>query len=77
MKLRHMAISDEGFIFDPITGSSFTTNDTGLFIIGALKDGKAEQEIIKLLTQNFDVSEEEALRDLTDFIEQLKYYGLI
>ena len=75
--LKHLAISEEGFIFDPATGSSFTTNDTGLFIINALKEGKGEVEIIKLLTENFDVNEEDASRDLIDFIEQLRYYGLI
>jgi len=76
-QLKHLAISEEGFIFDPVTGSSFTTNETGLFIISALKEGKKEEEIIKLLAENFEVTKEEALRDLTDFIEQLRYYGLM
>ncbi len=76
-QLKRLAISEEGFIFDPVTGSSFTTNETGLFILNALKEGKKEKEIIELLTKNFEVSEEEAIRDLTDFLEQLRHYGLI
>ena len=76
-QLKRLAISEEGFIFDPVTGSSFTTNSVGLFIINAMKEGKKEEEIVELLTKNFEVSEEEAARDLTDFIEQLRHYGLI
>jgi PqqD family protein of HPr-rel-A system len=77
MKLHRVAISDEGFIFDPETGNSYTVNSTGLFIIEKLKEGKSEEEILKLLLQEFDVSEEEARRDLIDFLEQLRLYGLV
>jgi len=75
--LKRLAISAEGFIFDPVTGSSFTTNETGLFIINALKEEKKEEEVVQMLAENFEVSKEEASRDLVDFIEQLRYYGLI
>jgi PqqD family protein of HPr-rel-A system len=76
-RLSRLAINDEGFIFDPETGNSFTVNGTGLFVIKLLKEGKGEEEIISALTQEYDVSEEEARRDLLDFVEQLRVFGIL
>jgi len=76
-KLMKLAISDEGFIFDPETGNSYTTNPTGLLILRMLKEGKGEEEIVKALTEEFGAEEEEARRDLYDFLEQLRAYGLV
>ncbi|ADY73513.1 hypothetical protein Dester_0873 [Desulfurobacterium thermolithotrophum DSM 11699] len=76
-KLERLAINDEGFIFDPETGNSYTVNKTGLFIIKLLKDGKNEEEIVKALTEEFEIGEDEAKRDLVDFLEQLRLYGLV
>ena len=76
-KLNRLAVNDEGFIFDPETGNSFTVNKTGLFIIKLLKEGKNEDEIVELLTKEFEVNEEEARKDLLDFIKQLKILGLV
>ncbi|WP_456341501.1 HPr-rel-A system PqqD family peptide chaperone [Thermovibrio sp.] len=76
-KLQKLAMSDEGFIFDPETGSSFTVNQTGLFILKLLKEGKSQEEVVEALTEEFDVSREEAARDLIDFLEQLRLNGLL
>ena len=76
-KLERLAINDEGFIFDPETGNSYTVNKTGLFIVKLLKEGKSEEEIVKALSEKFDVSEEDARRDLVDFMEQLRLYGFL
>ncbi|NPB04077.1 MAG: HPr-rel-A system PqqD family peptide chaperone [Thermotogae bacterium] len=76
-KLHRLAISDEGFIFDPETGNSYTTNSTGIFILKLLKDGKSEEEILKAITEEYGVDEEEARRDLYDFLEQLRLYQLL
>jgi len=76
-KLSRIALNDEGFIFDPETGNSYTVNKTGLFILKLLKEGKSEREIVKSLTETFNVDEKEAERDLVDFIEQLRLCGLM
>ncbi|WP_457568852.1 HPr-rel-A system PqqD family peptide chaperone [Desulfurobacterium sp.] len=76
-KLNRLAISEEGFIFDPETGNSFTVNKTGLFIINMLKEGKDVEDIVEALTEEFEVDREEAMRDVTDFLEQLRLMGLI
>lgn len=76
-RIQQLAINEEGFVFDPITGESFTVNQTGLLILKGLKEGKSQEEIIKDIVENFEVSEEEAERDIVDFIEKLRSYNLI
>ncbi|RUM57951.1 MAG: PqqD family protein [Persephonella sp.] len=76
-RLHQLAVNDEGFIFDPLTGESFTVNRTGLFIINRLKEGKKEEEILQGLLDEFNVSKEVAERDLIDFLEKLKSYRII
>ncbi|HFC98780.1 MAG TPA: HPr-rel-A system PqqD family peptide chaperone [Thermosulfurimonas dismutans] len=76
MKLRRLAINEEGFIFDPETGNSYTVNETGLFILEKLRQGLSPEEIARLLSQEYDISPEEARRDLEDFLEVLVRYGL-
>jgi len=76
-ELRRLVISEEGFIFDPETGNSFTVNGTGLFVIKLLKEGKSEEEIVSALCSEYEVSEEEARRDLLDFVEQLRVFGIL
>lgn len=76
-RLNQLAINDEGFIFDPLTGESFTVNSTGLFIIRELKKGKRDDEILNGLLEEFNVSKEVAERDLIDFLEKLKSYQII
>ncbi|WP_297492845.1 HPr-rel-A system PqqD family peptide chaperone [Persephonella sp.] len=76
-RLSQLAINEEGFVFDPLTGESFTVNQTGLLILKDLKEGKSQEEIIKDITENFEVSQDEAERDLIDFIEKLRSYRLI
>ncbi len=76
-RLNQLAINDEGFIFDPLTGESFTVNRTGLFIIKKLKENKSEEEILEDMLNEFNVSKETAEKDLIDFIQKLKSYGLV
>lgn len=76
MKINRLAISEEGFIFDPETGNSFTTNSTGLTILKYLKEGMSIEKIASKIAQEYEIEEEEALKDILDFIEQLRIYGI-
>ncbi len=76
-RLARLAINEEGFIFDPVTGNSFTTNQVGLWILQRLKEGKQVSDVLAEMIEQFDVDAETAERDLTDFVEQLRHYKLI
>lgn len=76
-RLKRLALNEEGFAFDPETGQSFVVNQTGLFILKKLREGLSEEEIIKSLTEEFEVDENTARRDFYDFLEQLRILGIL
>jgi PqqD family protein of HPr-rel-A system len=73
MKLKkNIATSEEGFVFNPGTGDSFTTNGTGNDILSLLKEGKSQTEIIESICKKYDTDEHQFEKDLDDFLSQLK-----
>lgn len=76
-KLSHLAINDEGFVFDPTSGDSFQVSPTGLLILGGLRAGQADEAIAQSLVEKYEVTLEDALRDVADFRASLKNLGLV
>ncbi len=74
--LSQLALSDEGFVFDPNTGDSFQVSATGLFLLQALKDGRGDDEAAQLLTEKYEVTLDEARRDCADFRSRLRNLNL-
>ena len=72
-----LAISDTGFIFDPETGNSYTSNPIGVEIIGHLKKGKSSDEIKHHIIEQYDIDESTAEKDLLDFVGMLNHFQLI
>lgn len=78
MKIKkNIALSDSGFVFDPATGNSFSTNPIGLEIIQQLKLEKSKPEIVKELVTLYETSEEIAERDFNDFVNVLQKMKLL
>ena len=73
----NIATSEEGFIFNPGTGDSFSTNGIGSEIIGLLKDEKPLQSIIDQICSKYDVDQNQFERDLDDYLSQLKDYTIL
>jgi len=76
-KLTQLAINSEGFVFNPATGDSFQVSQTGLAILNSLRDGKSDDEIAQKINDIYEVTLENARRDLADFRGSLKSLGLI
>lgn len=76
-KLNSLAISDNGFIFKPSTGESFTTNELGLFIINLLRANKSGEDIINAIMDDFDVDKITAGRDMYEFLDFMKRESMI
>jgi hypothetical protein len=69
---RRLALSESGFVFDPVSGQSFTVNEAGLAV---LRLAQVEEDVAKLLSklaEQFDATAEEIKRDALDFAERLK-----
>lgn len=78
MKLKkNVATSEEGFIFNPSTGDSFSTNSIGNDILLLLKEEKSEKEIIKIICDRYDVEPSQFEKDLDDFKSQLNDYAIL
>jgi hypothetical protein len=78
MRIRkNIAVSDEGFLFNPATGDSFSTNGIGSEIISLLKQDKSPQEIIDEISDIYDVDRLLLERDLDEFTSLLKDYSIL
>ncbi len=78
MKLRkNIATSEEGFVFNPGTGDSFSTNPIGTEIISMLKEDKSLASIIETICSKYDVDKNQFEKDLDDFVSQLKESSIL
>jgi hypothetical protein len=72
MKIRkNIATSEEGFVFNPATGDSFTTNPIGAEIIGFLKEDLDMKAIKDQICEKYDVDEVQFEKDFDDFVSLL------
>ncbi len=78
MKIRkNIAISDSGFIFNPTSGDSFSTNPIGLEIIRMLKEGKKTDDIRKTITGRYTIDDMSFEKDFFDFVNVLQSNQII
>lgn len=70
--LRRLALSDSGFVFDPVTGNSFTANESGLTILRQLQGGNTMANVVASLCSEFEIEPAAAERDIIEFINQLR-----
>ncbi|MCF8430004.1 MAG: PqqD family protein [Bacteroidia bacterium] len=73
MKIKkNVAISESGFIFNPTTGDSFSTNPIGLEIIRMLKEEKSKDEIRKFILSKYITDDSTFEKDYYDFVMMLQ-----
>ena len=78
MRIRkNIAVSEEGFLFNPTTGDSFSTNGTGALIIRLLKQDKTLPEIANELYAEYDADRLLVERDLEEFASLLKDFSVL
>jgi hypothetical protein len=73
---KNIAISENGFLFNPTTGEPFSVNPIGAEIIMLLKEGKSLEMIAKQLHNEYHIDEATLEKDIADFIGILKTYSL-
>jgi len=77
-RLKDLAVSDSGFLFDPLSGATFTLNPAGRTILDGLKAGKGRDGITQLLKQSFQLGEGVDLqRDVDEFVQMLRQSELL
>lgn len=77
-RLENLAISETGFLFDPYTGLTFSSNRTGKFILEQLRQGKPPAEIPEALRKQFELDDsDDPVRDVREFLILLRDTGLL
>lgn len=72
--LQRLAISESGFVFDPVSGHNFTVNETGLVILRLLQKDNQLAPLIDRLTNEYDAPRRELERDVLEFAGLLRDY---
>jgi hypothetical protein len=72
--LQRLAVSESGFVFDPVSGHNFTVNETGLTILRLLQKGASLQPLLDKLMNDYEVSIRDAERDVLEFASVLRDY---
>ena len=71
-RVRDLAVSDSGFVFDPYTGNTFSINASGRTILEGLRQELSREQIVELLRQRFAMGQEDLNRDVDDFLGILR-----
>ncbi len=74
---KNIATSENGFIFNPATGDSFSGNAIASEIILAMKTGTTAEQIKQDLLAKYEVSTDQLDRDWEDWIVQLREANLL
>lgn len=64
----HLQLSPQGFLFDHRTGTSYSTNRVGAFILDLVIQGETQDRILEQLVREYDVSQDRARQDMDEFL---------
>jgi hypothetical protein len=74
---KNIATNEFGFIFNPATGDSFSSNPLAAEIIKLMKDGNSVNEIKQHIATNYDADKLTIEKDVDEFILSLKENNLL
>ena len=72
--LQRLAISESGFVFDPVSGHNFTVNETGLSILRLLQKDNELAPLLEKLASDYEASTRTLERDVLEFAGLLRDY---
>jgi hypothetical protein len=73
----NIALSENGFVFNPSNGDSFTLNNTGKEVLMLIKEGKNINQIADLMSDKYDVDRITLEHYLSDFMNDLSVNNLM
>ena len=68
----NLALSENGFLFDTRTGSTYSLNRSGTFLLRQVIDGVPRAGLAERLVATFEVDPVVARRDVEQFLFRLK-----
>jgi hypothetical protein len=67
-----LALSDSGFVFDPVSGRSYSVNATGLAVLRLLQKPTGIAEVVEALQARFESDAVTLERDVIEFADVLR-----
>ncbi|GAB1418839.1 MAG: PqqD family protein [Bacteroidales bacterium] len=78
MKIKsNIAVSDNGFVFNPASGESFMVNPVGLGMLNMMRKGQSQEQIVAAIQEDYRAEAMTIERDLLDFVEMMRQYRLL
>ncbi len=74
---KNIATNEFGFIFNPATGDSYSSNPIAAEIIQLMKDNLSVNEIKKTLLDKYEVDKLTIEKDVDEFVTLLKENNLL
>lgn len=74
---KNIATNEFGFVFNPATGDSYSSNPVAADIIQLMKDGSSLNDIKKALLDKYEVDKMTIEKDVDDFVGILKENNLL
>jgi hypothetical protein len=74
---KNIATNEFGFIFNPATGDSYSSNPIAAEIIQLMKDNHSLNEIKKALLDKYEVDKLTIEKDVDEFVSLLKENNLL
>jgi len=73
--IKRLAVNDSGFVFDPVSGKSFSTHETGKAILKLACTERDPRRIAGMLVAQFDVELSLCEREVLEFVSVLRRLG--
>jgi hypothetical protein len=73
--INRLAINESGFVFDPVSGQSFSTNESGRAILRLARTEHSARDIAERLVAEFEVPLHVCERDVLEFAAVLRRLG--
>ena len=70
-QIRHRAVEEEGVLIHLDNGRVIVVNEVGLFIVQKLDKPITQEELTAAITGEFDISTDQAAKDLEKFLAEL------
>lgn len=75
--LSRLAVSQDGIVFDPMTGESYVANSTALFLLRSLQDGQTPSQLEDNFVTRYALTRDKARSDIDELVGQLRSMRLV
>ncbi len=74
---KNIAVSESGFLFDSMSGDSYSLNPIAAEIIGMLREQKSVEDIKKTLLEKYEVTQTVLDKSVDEYIFTLKKLNIV